>query len=316
MELASYVGALTLLGDERRLRLCALLDGRELSVSSLVRVTGLSQPRVSTHLARLREAGYVRLRRDGQHTYYALAGEALPPTARLVLDGAKATGDPALQGDAARLRALDAAPRGRLPGSFAGEMERHYSPGRTWQSLCEGLAALLSLGDVLDLGSGDAAASARLVARCRSLTCVDASREMVAAAARRLRGHRHARAVVADAAALPFDDGSFDQALLFHTLAYVERPDAVLAECARVLRPGGRLVALSLDRHAHRELTARFGERHAGFSARELTAKLTRAGLVVGHAAVACTEPKKPHFRVVLCVADKPTKPKPRERKP
>lgn len=316
MELAGYVGALTLLGDESRLRLCSLLSGRELSVSSLVRVTGISQSRVSTHLARLREAGYVRDRRAGQHTYYALATDALPETARIVLDGARATNDPTLAGDAARLRAEDAAARGRLPGSFAGEMERHYSPGRTWQSLVEGVSALLSLGDVLDVGSGDAAATARLAPRCRSLTCVDASPEMVAAAARRLRGMRRARALVADAAELPFDDASFDAALLFHTLAYVERPDAVVAECARVLRPGGRLVVLSLDRHGHREITAPFGERHAGFTARALRTSLSRAGLAVGHAAVACTEPKKPHFRVVLCVGDKPPRAKPRKHEP
>ena len=43
MDLAQYVNALNLLGDESRLRLCALLRERQLSVSDLVRVTGLSQ---------------------------------------------------------------------------------------------------------------------------------------------------------------------------------------------------------------------------------------------------------------------------------
>ncbi len=312
MDLSGYLGALTLLGDESRLRLCALLAGRELSVSSLVRATGISQPRVSTHLARLRDAGWVRDRRAGQHTYYALARDAVPEAAARLLDDARATRDPILVGDLARLRAAEEASRGRLPGSFAGEMERHYSPGRTWHSLAEGLTALLSLGAVLDVGSGDAAATARLAPRCRSLTCVDASAEMVAAATARLRGHRNARALVADAARLPFGEHEFDAALLFHTLAYVERPGDVVRECARVLRAGGRLVVLSLDRHAHPDVTAAFGERHPGFSPRALRATLARAGLVVSHAAVACVEPKKPHFRVVLAVGDKPEKSKSR----
>jgi ArsR family transcriptional regulator len=140
MDLSRFVGTLNLLGDESRLRLCAILRERELSVTDLVRVTGISQSRVSTHLARLREGGFVRDRRDGQHAFYALALDRLPGTARLVLDDATSSSDATLLGDRRRLEKLDAERRGALPDSFAGEMERHYSPGRTWQSLAVGLA--------------------------------------------------------------------------------------------------------------------------------------------------------------------------------
>ena len=63
MVLTHFVETLNLLGDESRIRLCALLRERELCVTDLVRVTGISQSRVSTHLGRLREAGFVRDRR-------------------------------------------------------------------------------------------------------------------------------------------------------------------------------------------------------------------------------------------------------------
>ena len=86
MSLTHYVETLNLLGDESRLRLCALLRGRELCVTDLVHVTGISQSRVSTHLGRLREAGFVLDRRQGAQSFYALAEEALPGTARAVLD--------------------------------------------------------------------------------------------------------------------------------------------------------------------------------------------------------------------------------------
>src|SRR6516225_3309582 len=125
MDLAQYVDTLNLLGDESRLRLCALLRERELSVTDLVRVTGISQSRVSTHLARLREGGFVRDRRDGQYAYYALASEALPQTARALLDEAVSADDPTLEGDRKRLAELDAERRGNLPESFAGVMDRH-----------------------------------------------------------------------------------------------------------------------------------------------------------------------------------------------
>ena len=71
MSLSPYVDTLNLLGDESRLRLCALLRERELCVTDLVRVTGMAQSRVSTHLGRLREAGFVRDRRNGTQCFYA-----------------------------------------------------------------------------------------------------------------------------------------------------------------------------------------------------------------------------------------------------
>lgn len=300
MELARYVGTLNLLGDENRLRLCALLRERELTVSDLVRVTGISQSRVSTHLARLREGGFVRDRRDGQHAFYALAVDTLPRTAKAVLDEATHAGDPTLDGDRKRLEEL-----GRFPESAAGEMERHYSPGRTWQSLAVGLAALLDLGDVLDVGSGDGAAASFIAPYCRTLTCVDTSARMIEAAKKRLGKQRGFRAEVADGAALPFPDASFDAALLFHTLAYAEDPRRLLDECARVLRPGGKVVVLSLDRHEQRDITASYGEKHAGFAPAELKKMLARAKLVPIHADVASRETKKPHFQTVLAIAQK-----------
>lgn len=309
MNLGQTVGMLSVLGDESRLRLCALLEGRELSVGELVRVTGLGQSSVSMHLARLRDAGFVRDRRAGPHAYYTLS-EALPATARAILDEACRADDATLTADRQRLDALQAEARGALPEAFAGEMERHYSPGRTWPSLASGLAALLDLGDVLDVGAGDGAVAAYLAPRCRSLTCIDTSPRMVAAAEARLAGFAHARALVADGAAMPFDDARFDAVVLFHTLTYAERPEAVLAECARVLRPGGRLVVLSLDAHTARNVTAAYGERHAGFSPDTLRAMLVRAGLTVTAAGLGARETKKPHFRVVLGTAEKSRAPR------
>jgi ArsR family transcriptional regulator len=305
MDLARYVETINLLGDESRIRLCALLRDRELSVTELVRVTGISQPRVSTHLARLREGGFVRDRREGASAFYALALDTLPATARTILDEAARSQDATLEGDRLRLVELDAAVRGGLPESFAGRMDLHYSPGRTWQSLTVGIAALLRLGDVLDVGAGDGAAASHLAPYCQSLVCIDTSARMIDAAKERFAQLPHVSAQVADVHELPFRASSFDAVVAFHTLTYAEHPQRALEECARVLRPGGRIVLLSLDRHEQSEITARYGERHAGFSPRALRTFLTRAGLSVTFADVACREVKKPHFQVVLAVGEK-----------
>jgi ArsR family transcriptional regulator len=303
--LTHFVETLNLLGDESRLRLCALLRGRELCVTDLVRVTGISQSRVSTHLGRLREAGFVRDRRQGQQAFYALAVDSLPDTARKVLDEAAGSSDPTLESDQQRLEELEAERRDGLP-DFAEDIERFYSPGRTWQSLAAGLAGLLDLGDVLDVGSGDGAAASSLAPYCRSLTCIDTNQRMVDTAAERLGRFKHVRARVADVHALPFESASFDAVLMFHTLTYAEKPGQALAECARVLRPAGRLVLLCLDEHRQHEITAPYGERHPGFSPANVRSLLTTAGLAVRTAEVACRESRKPHLQVVLALAVKP----------
>lgn len=305
MSLSAYVDTLNLLGDESRLRLCALLRERELCVTDLVRVTGIAQSRVSTHLGRLRDAGFLHDRRNGTQCFYALAEDALPAAARAVLDDAAGSADPTLAGDQKRLVELETERRGGLPDSAADDLERYYSPGRTWQSLASGLAALLELGDVLDAGAGDGAAAATLAPYCRSLTCVDSNARMVDAARARLAKLGHARVEAGDVHALAFPDGSFDSVLLFHTLTYAVDPARAVAECARVLRPGGRLVLLCLDRHEQREITARYGELHPGFSPEEVRKLLSVAGLRVKTSHVASREAKKPHLEVVLAVAEK-----------
>ncbi len=309
MTLSHYVETLNLLGDESRIRLCALLRERELCVSDLVRVTGIAQSRVSTHLGRLREAGFVWDRKQGTQCFYGLALETLPDTARAVLDEASKSADPTLLGDQKRLHELDNERRGGLPESVADELERYYSPGRTWQSLAVGIAALLKLGDVLDVGSGDGAAAASLAPYCASLTCIDTSARMIEAAKERLAKLPHVTARVADVHELPFAAASFDAVLMFHTLTYAERPERALSECARVLRPGGRLVLLCLNEHQQHEVTARYGERHPGFSPQNVRELLSRAGLAVSVSEIACREAKKPHLEVVLAIADKPAPP-------
>ena len=62
-----------LLSDSTRLRLLMLVDREELSVAELSAITQLAQPRVSTHLAKLKEAGLVNDLREGLFVHYRLS---------------------------------------------------------------------------------------------------------------------------------------------------------------------------------------------------------------------------------------------------
>jgi len=78
-ELAAHAknaaGLLKELGNESRLMVCCSLGNRELCVSELNELVPLSQSALSQHLARLREAGLVDTRKQGQTVYYRLAGD-------------------------------------------------------------------------------------------------------------------------------------------------------------------------------------------------------------------------------------------------
>ncbi len=77
-----------ILGDETRLRCVALLaDQRELCVCELTRALGVSQPKISRHLATLRESGLVNDRRLGVWVYYRLRRD-LPGWAQRILQEA------------------------------------------------------------------------------------------------------------------------------------------------------------------------------------------------------------------------------------
>lgn len=64
--------------DATRLRLLNLLLEREICVCDLCQILGEIQPKVSRHLAILRRAGLVRVRREGKRKFYALAKERSP----------------------------------------------------------------------------------------------------------------------------------------------------------------------------------------------------------------------------------------------
>ncbi len=72
------------LGDANRLRILELLLERERTVGEIVELLGVSQARVSTHLACLRWCGYVQARKDGRRVWYAVKDRRIEKLLHLV----------------------------------------------------------------------------------------------------------------------------------------------------------------------------------------------------------------------------------------
>jgi ArsR family transcriptional regulator len=306
-DLASTSELLRLFADPTRLRLLALVAREELTVAELVDVTRLPQSRVSTHLGRLKEAGLVRDRRAGASCFYALSAGSMPPPAQRFWSLLHETAhDPLLEEDRKRLRQTARARAASWADSVAGQMERHYSPGRTWEAATRGLLGLARLGDVLDIASGDGALAELVVRRARSITCLDYSRRVIAAARRRLAHVPGVHFRVGDMHALPFRDASFDQVLFANALSYAQDPERAVTEAARVLRPGGSLAAVALKAHRHVAVAETYNHAQLGFEPSALRELFETAGFEVSFCEVTSREKRHPHFEVLTLYAARP----------
>ncbi|WP_040669880.1 ArsR/SmtB family transcription factor [Rhodanobacter fulvus] len=309
MDLATASGVLRLLADPTRVRLLALLENEELTVAELAAVLHLAQPRVSTHLAKLKEAELVRDRRAGVSAYYRANNEGDEHQHALLRSLRESIDDALLREDAARLPGV-LAQRAREQGwadTVAGDMERHYSPGRTWETVARSLLQLLATGDVLDIASGDGVTAELLAPHAHSIVCVDSSERVVEAAAKRLKPFTNVRVLQGDMHALQLGDQRFDLVLMLHALTYAEDPAGAIAEAARMLRPGGRLLAATLGRHDHRAAVEPFDHRNLGFGSDQLEGFARAAGLEVLNCSRLSRERKAPHFEVISLLARKPS---------
>lgn len=305
--LDDHVQLLSALSDGTRLRLLALLSAHELSVVELTQVTELGQSKISMHLGRLREQGLVVDRKAGTSAYYRLNALGLSVPMKRLWETLHATlDDSGLTRDRERAQqVIDARDKKTWPERMAGELERHYSPGRTWEALARAFAHLAHAGDVLDIGAGDGTVAELLAPSSGAYTCLELSDTLTAAARARLLPLRNVRVVRADMHHLPFATRRFDQVLMLNVLAYASHPQHAIDEAVRVLKKRGELLIVTLARHEHLDVAAQYGHAHPGFEQRWLKKRLSSQGMRVERCAVTSREKQRPHFEIITCFARK-----------
>jgi ArsR family transcriptional regulator len=112
----------------------------------------------------------------------------------------------------------------------------------------------------------------------RQVIAVDESAAMLQAARRRVRGLGNVEVRRGSLEALPIDDASLDAATCVLVLHHLPAPEAALAEAARVLRPGGRLLLADMLPHDRESYRHQMGHVWLGFSEDEIGRRLGAAG--------------------------------------
>lgn len=280
----ALLGRMESLADPTRLRLLRLLERNELGVAELCDVVQLPQSTVSRHLKMLSDQGWVRSRSEKTTNLYSMSNGELEPGARRLWQVAREQleGWPALAQDQVRLsRRLEARAQGaqRFFAGAASEWDRLRTTLYGQRFTAEALAALLPRDWVVaDLGCGTGSVTAELASLVHRVIGVDQSAAMLKAAARRTADLGNVTLHQASLERLPLGDASCDAALAVLALTYVTDVPQALAEAARILRPGRRLVVVDLLHHDRDDFRRQMGQQHPGFEPAVFTTWMREAG--------------------------------------
>jgi len=306
-------GLFRLLGDEVRLRVLRLVAAEALNVTELTGIVGIAQSGVSRHLGLLRDAGLVSEERSGGYTWFRLnpavrddtnGHGGLWPMLRAQFEQAS---DPVLRADDAKLQEVLRLRKESFAEHGAAADARQLVPGRSWPAWARALSYLLPAADVADLGCGDGYLTIEAARWAKRVTAIDRSSEMLARG-RALAKRRKVSNIAwkrGELEKLPLADESVDIAVLSQALHHAIEPRQALAEAARVLRPGGKLLVLDLRQHDQAWVKDTLGDRWLGFKDDELKKMLAGAGFARVQLRVGARKTGDP-FTVIVAGGTKP----------
>jgi ArsR family transcriptional regulator len=304
------VKVLRTLSDPVRVRLLRLVSSEDLSVAELTEIIGAQQSATSMALSQLRAAGLVEVRKQAQKSFYRAA---VPPDLRTLVQEILVRAGKEISecaDDDAALTLVLSRRRDHLRAYFdalAGRFGRDYIPGRSWRALSEVLIRLLPPLVIADIGCGEGTLSLMLAQRAERVVGIDNSPKMVeyAAGVAMRNGMENVAFRLGDMEALPLHDNEADIALMHQSLHHALHPDAALAEAYRVLKPGGRLLALDLNHHDFENARDLYADVWLGFSQVQLRGLMTAAGFEDVEVAVVDREDVPPYFETIIGVARK-----------
>ena len=279
------VEALRAVGEPTRLRVLSLLAGEELSVMELSGILDQSQPRVSRHLKLMADAGLIERFPDGARVFYRLSSDL--PARRLidtVLDLLEVSAGEADD------RRLEAVRRDRevAAGAYFERVAPQWDRIRSLY-VCETAveAAILRAAGpgpferVVDLGTGSGRMLTLLGGKARMSVGLDLSHNMlnIARANVTKAGLDRVELRHGDIFSTRLPEQSADLVMVHQVLHYLADPAAAVAEAARLVMPGGRLLIVDFAPHQLEYLRDEHQHRRLGFADSEMRRWLSEAGL-------------------------------------
>ena len=274
--------------EPTRLRVLALCAHAELTVTELTQILAQSQPRVSRHLKLLVEAGLLDRFREGTWAFYRMSEEQKCAVLGRTIVDLIPTDDPTITRDLERLEAVKSA-RAKQAADYFQDNAKQWDQIRSLHvddaEIERAMVSLIKpdeIGELLDIGTGTGRMLVLYGTQATRAVGIDLSRAMLSVARVNLEqaGLRNCQVRLGDMYQLPVASESFDSVTIHQVLHYADSPADVIAEAARVLRPGGRLIVADFVPHGEEVLRDEHAHRRLGFSDEEITRWLKQAHLI------------------------------------
>lgn len=275
------------LGHPDRLRILALLSQGELTVSELVQILGLSQPRVTQYIKSLEQVGIVERMREGSWVFSRLKrGQEANSAILAATLSALSDDNKQLMTDRESLNKVRADRSRQAEAFFASVANDHDQLGHEYLPQADIEAALLAMvpgqefSRMVDLGTGTGRMLKLFASHIRSGVGVDDSVEMLRVARHTLSddAYTHISVQQADLQDAPLKDAAADLVTLHQVLHFLEEPARAVKEAARLLSEGGHILVTDFALHEFENYRDNYAHRRLGFSDQDMQQFLSDTG--------------------------------------
>jgi len=307
-----HVLALKTLGHTERLRILALLSHGELTVSELVQILKLSQPRVTQYIISLETAGIIERLKEGSWVFSRIrrGNEAISALVATTL-ATLPQNDAVMRVDRRRLEDVRAERSKAAEAFFANvandrsQLGDEYLPQGDIEDKMRELLGEGPFDYMVDLGTGTGRMLEVFSDRIKRGSGIDSNSQMLKVARSKLSERGHITVRQGDLLAAPLDNGIADLVSLHQVLHYLDDPEEAILEAARLLTENGQLLIVDYEDHDRDEFRTDFAHRRLGFKDADIRAWLSTAGLTLKHVETIPTRDDRPDVRIWIGTAQK-----------
>ena len=301
--------ALKTLGHPERLRILALLSRGELTVSELVQILNLSQPRVTQYIKSLETAGIIERLKEGSWVFSRIrrGNEAISALVATTLATLPAH-DPILTADLRRLEDVRAERSVAAEAFFAnvandtGTLGDEYIPKANIESMLRKMAGKGPFEYMVDLGTGTGRMLEVFADRVTRGSGIDNNVHMLKVARHKLakNNYNHIRVRQGDLNSTPLESELADLVTLHQVLHYLDDPQSAIIEAARLLTRDGIILIADFETHDQDEFRSEYAHRRLGFDDNDIEDWLAGAGLSLSRVETIKTQSSRPNVKIWL----------------
>lgn len=296
------------LGHIERLRILALLSHGELTVSELVQILGLSQPRITQYINSLESAGIIERLKEGSWVFSRLRRGNSDVTALVATTlSSLPQDDPTIRSDLRRLEDVRAERAREAEAFFAsvandrGQLGDEYMPQSDIETLLRDIAGEGPFNLMVDLGTGTGRVLSVFADRVTRGSGIDNNVDMLKVARHNLAGDGldHLTVRQGDLNRTPIETGVANLVTLHQVLHYLEHPSEAIAEAARLLGDEGLLLIVDFETHTLDTFRTDYAHRRLGFSDADIAAWGSTCGLMLDRVETISSEDKaRPNVKI------------------